>query len=349
MTSAKPGFQSGSNQLSDNVRRVEAIPTSLRQIENNITPVDHFFVRSHFDEPQLSMRNWKLSIGGRVAHPLELTFSDLIESPVKKIEAVLECAGNWRLLVSNGVWEGVPMSYLLERAAPDPDASRVLLEGADSGRLSRGRGNFAFTRTVPLQQCMAPETLVAFKLNDYFLPRRNGFPARALLPGWYSMDSVKWLQRIVVLNEEDRPDGFYSSGMESLYRQWFAYEGKARPGPRVSHIRVSSLVGSPAPGARLPAGRHSVWGFAWAGRKRVNKVEFSHDGGRTWEQARLESESRPFTWVRWSYDWKTSKGDHVLMSRAQDEDGNRQPLERESARLDGYELNFCKRVNCSVA
>ena len=40
---------------------------------------------------------------------------------------------------------------------------------------------------------------MAFKLNDRFLPRKNGFPARALFPGWYAMDSVKWLQRVVVL------------------------------------------------------------------------------------------------------------------------------------------------------
>ena len=61
--------------------------------------------------------------------------------------------------------------------------------------------------------------MIAFKLNDRFLPRQNGFPARALFPGWYAMDSVKWLQRIVVLGPEDQADDFQSSGMNKVYNR----------------------------------------------------------------------------------------------------------------------------------
>src|SRR2546427_11794594 len=60
--------------------------------------------------------------------------------------------------------------------------------------------------------CLEESSLVAYKLNDRFLPLGNGFPARAVLPGWYAMDSVKWLRRIVVLGSQDEATEFHESG-----------------------------------------------------------------------------------------------------------------------------------------
>jgi DMSO/TMAO reductase YedYZ molybdopterin-dependent catalytic subunit len=65
-----------------------------KTVEGVITPSDRFFVRDHFAEPEVSLRDWSLKIEGRVARPLELSFADLLEAPTKKAEVVLECAGN---------------------------------------------------------------------------------------------------------------------------------------------------------------------------------------------------------------------------------------------------------------
>src|SRR5690242_21516498 len=65
----------------------------LESIEGSVTPPDLFFVRDHFREPELSVSAWRLKIEGRVARPLELKLADVLESPSKKLEAVLECAG----------------------------------------------------------------------------------------------------------------------------------------------------------------------------------------------------------------------------------------------------------------
>ena len=63
---------------------------------------------------------------------------------------------------------------------------------------------------------------------------------------------------------------------------------------------------------------------------------------------RLQSRPKPFSWVRWQYSWAAPAGDHVLMSRAVDDADRRQPLERDRARKDGYELNYCATVRCAV-
>jgi DMSO/TMAO reductase YedYZ molybdopterin-dependent catalytic subunit len=97
--------------------------------------------------------------------------------------------------------------------AQDPNPpSNMLLEGADTGSLSLGSKVLPYSQIVPVSKCLEENSLIAYKLNNRFLPRRNGFPARALLPGWYAMDSLKWLRRIVLLAAAAEATQFYDSG-----------------------------------------------------------------------------------------------------------------------------------------
>jgi len=161
------------------------------------------------------------------------------------------------------------------------------------------------------------------------------------------MDSVKWLRRITVLGPKDRPLSFVRSGMDGLYNRVV----RSERGPvvtRLSSIQVKSVIASPSPGIKLLAGVHVIWGFAWTGAGSIREVQFSLDGGGTWAPATLEGSPAPLRWIRWSYNWKASRGDYILMSRAADERGNQQPLRRDTNRQDGYELNWCTPIRCSV-
>ena len=321
----------------------------LREIQGTLTSPDLFFVRDHFSEPQLSLETWQLRIEGRVAHPYQLGFSDLLELPSKKVEAVLECSGNAAngSAASNGIWEGVPISYLLEPAGIDREAAFIAFEGADTGRLFQNSPSLAYAQLVPLEKCLDASSLVAFKLNDLYLPRRNGFPARALFPGWYAMDSVKWVRRIMVLNSGDRQCAFYQSGMDRVYNRVV----RTDDGPRItrlSAIQVKSVIAWPSDKMNLPAGRHLVWGFAWSGGGAIREVAVSIDGGRTWNPAQVQTSTDRFRWARWSYAWNPSPGDYVMMSRATDSQGSQQPVQRDKTRKDIYELNWCAPLQCNV-
>src|SRR5258708_10430954 len=110
--------------LSSAGRMLGQVPTSfdpqnrsypLASVEGSVTPPERFFVRDHFREPELSLSTWRLKVEGRVATPLDLTLADILESPAKELEAVLECAGNPVIgsAASNALWEGVPLAPLL--------------------------------------------------------------------------------------------------------------------------------------------------------------------------------------------------------------------------------------------
>jgi DMSO/TMAO reductase YedYZ molybdopterin-dependent catalytic subunit len=222
-----------------------------------------------------------------------------------------------------------------------------MLEGADSGQLFEGKPHLPYAQVVPLDKAMDGSSLVAFKFNDQLLPKRHGFPARGLFPGWYGMDSVKWLQRIVALSAQDQPSTFLQSGMNSVYNRATEIH-KDLQVARVSTVQVKSCVAWPTGRLTLPAGQHVIWGFAWSGAGLIRNVKVTKDGGKTWNPAKLERQTEAYSWVRWSYSWNASPGQYTLMSRAFDERGNQQPLERDPARKDAYELNWCVPIHCTI-
>jgi DMSO/TMAO reductase YedYZ molybdopterin-dependent catalytic subunit len=199
-----------------------------------------------------------------------------------------------------------------------------------------------------MQKCLRPESLLACKLNGRFLPHKNGFPLRALFPGWYGMDSVKWLERIVVLGASDEAPGFQASGMNRLYNRMLRNQAGAVQSTRLTELLVKSVVAWPTDNIRLATGQYEVHGFAWTGAGLVRGVDCSTDGGLSWKAANFDSPRKPFCWVRWKFPWAATPGDHVLMSQATDDADNKQPLKRDRARVDGYEMNACAPVRCFV-
>ena len=322
----------------------------IEAIEGVITPADLFFVRDHFPEPELLLSTWRLKVEGRVSRALELSLADVLEQPVKQLEALLECAGNAAggTAMGNAMWEGVSIGRILEAAGAASDAVAVALVGADSGRLLQDSPRLPYCQVVPIEKCFRHESLLAYKLNGRFLPHKNGFPLRALFPGWYGMDSVKWLQRIVVLSRSDEAPGFQASGMNRLYNRMLRNPGSAVQSTRLTELLVKSVIAWPTDNIRLAAGQYMIHGFAWTGAGLVRGIDCSTDGGLSWKPAHLDSPLKPFCWVRWKYPWPAASGDHVLMSQATDDAGRKQPLKRDRFRIDGYEWNACSPVRCFV-
>ncbi|HUE41669.1 MAG TPA: sulfite oxidase [Chthoniobacterales bacterium] len=331
----------------------------FEQLDGFITPTKSFYVRTHFPIPRIDRNEWRLRIEGEVKKPFEIGCEELLKLKSKKIPATLECAGNNRSFlepkvkgvqwglggVGNAEWTGVPLSSLLERAGVKPAAREIILEGADRGQLEdpkSPRGEINFARSIPLEK--AGEVLLAYKMNDVDLPPQHGFPLRAIVPGWYAVASIKWLQRIVVTAQPF--NGYYQT---LDYAFWMRAGGGARLTP-LSDLQIKAEIARPKEGDNVAASSNvRIQGAAWTGTGDIMKVELSTDGGSTWKSAKLIGESKPGAWRLWEFDWKTpaTPGKATLMARATDSTGQTQPVERDWDR-GTYMINHLLPIEVNV-
>jgi DMSO/TMAO reductase YedYZ molybdopterin-dependent catalytic subunit len=136
----------------------------------------------------------RLRVCGAVEQPFELDLAGLSALPRVEQRSDVHCVTGWSVL--DAVWTGVRVATLAERARPRPSARHVLFEAA-----------FGYTANVPIAEALAPDVLVAHRLNGEPLSRANGAPLRAVVPGLYFWKSAKWLRTIRFV-EQDRP-GFW--------------------------------------------------------------------------------------------------------------------------------------------
>lgn len=318
-------------------------------LDSFLTPNEQFYVRTHFEVPKLDTRSWKLKIEGAVDRPFDIGIDELRKMPSHTLTALLECSGNGRVFlkppqlglrwelggVSNAEWTGVRLSDVLERAGVRGDAVEVVLEGADKGQFQspnpKTPGVIHYARGLPLKKARRPEVLLAYRMNGKDLPAAHGAPVRAVVAGWYGMASVKWLQRIIV---SDRP--FLGYFQTFMYTVWHRRNGLPELEP-VSAIEVKAQIARPTAAEVVKAGsKYRIFGAAWAGESEIARVEISTDGGKSWSDAKLLDKSVPYSWRMWEHHWPTPKqaGSYVLMARASDARGRRQPMERDDDRRD---------------
>jgi hypothetical protein len=98
-------------------------------------------------------------------------------------------------------------------------------------------------------------------------------------------------------------------------------------------------------------GRVIVEGRAWSGFGVVERVEFSTDGGRSWDEAELGDPIGRYAWRPWSYELDAQEpGEYELCVRATDEVGNRQPVDSGDVwNVGGYGINVVQRVPLMVS
>jgi DMSO/TMAO reductase YedYZ molybdopterin-dependent catalytic subunit len=233
----------------------------------------------------------------------------------------------------------------LDSAGVKQDAKEVILVGADGGREREAGGITvdAYARSIPLAKAFDPSTLIVHRMNGEPLPAIHGGPLRVVVPGWYGMDSVKWLKQILVSSEEFR--GFYQT---ERYYDGRRIGGRIEKRP-LGPIRVKSQIARPIQGEVFGRGAVSISGAAWVGEGEITRVDVSSDGGRTWTEARLGPDRASHAWRLWSSQWTPAgPGVYEALARARDSRGNQQPLERDPAIVTPYANNWIDRRTIQI-
>ena len=327
-----------------------------------ITPVEHFFTRSHAPAPVIDPATFRLAIEGLVDRPLHLSLAELAGFPARTIPATLVCAGLRRdeymevpgelpwgaEPVSTGEWTGVSLLDVLRSAGVGPAARHVELIGLD--RVERQGVTFGFGGSIDLAKAMSGEVLLATALNGLPLPESHGAPVRAVVPGWIGARSVKWLGRIV-LRETPSENYFQARAYRVQLEVNHASPRDVSAGEAMSTVPLNSVILDPGRDQMVPAGplRIRGWAMGSAGRP-LRSVELSADGGRTWAPARLTRKGQPWTWSFWEGAVTLTPGPHQLVVRATDTSGAVQPAAVEDTwNVKGYGNNAWHRVAITAA
>lgn len=304
-------------------------------LDRDVTPIGAHYLVVHFDIPTIEPASYRLDVDGRVRQALSLSMQALRERTAITRRVTLECAGNGRSLMSprlvsqpwitDGVgtaeWTGVPLRELLDEAGLVEGAIEVAFFGRDRGL--HGGVEHEYGRSLTIDEATADGVLLAYEMNGQPLPPQHGYPLRLVVPGWYGMASVKWLDRIVAL---DRP--FEGPQQALLYRYTASADDPGEPVTRMNPRSALVPPGIPDGSTRrrhVTAGRVSLAGKAWSGYGPIVAVEVSADRGATWWAAEVEPQTSEFAWQTFRFAWRADVGRYGLASRATDAAGNVQP------------------------
>ncbi|HUI80829.1 MAG TPA: sulfite dehydrogenase [Bryobacteraceae bacterium] len=297
--------------------------TPLADSVGTLTPSALHYERHHSGIPTINPSGHRLVIHGMVERPLSLTVAEIRRLPSVSRTLVLECGGNsgseWAPktapdvqhshgLASCSEWTGVPLALLFQEAGVKPGVSFVIAEGADACRMER---------SIPLKKAM-DNILVAYGQNGEALRPAQGYPLRLIIPGWEGNANVKWLHSLRLTDQA------YMARDETAKYTDLMPDGKARI--FTFQMEAKSVITFPSGGQLLPgAGLYELTGLAWSGRGKIERVDITTDGGRTWVKAQLQEPRLPIAFTRFRLPWRFEGREAVIASRATDESGYVQP------------------------
>ena len=256
---------------------------------------DFYRIDTALRVPTIEPADWSLTLNGLVENPYELSYDEILEMDLVKKDVTLTCVSNeiGGPLVGNAVWSGVPLSEIISKSKPLPEAQQVMCHSVDG-----------FTAGFPIENIFDGRTaLLAVGMNGRPLPVIHGFPARLVVAGLYGyVSAVKWIKRIEICTW-DGNDGYW------IPRGW----SKKAP------IKISSRIDVPRE-RRINSGINAVAGVAWAPLSGVKTVEVSFDSG-PWQECNLGVSLSGESWSQWAYKWDAKPGKYEIKVRAIDNNG----------------------------
>lgn len=147
-------------------------------------------------QPNLSRKEWRLSVSGLVERPIDWSWDDFLAQPQVTLVSDIHCVTSWSRY--DNTWQGVSARHLLDVARPRPEAKFLMLKSFDG-----------YSTNVPLARFAEEDVLLAHSWEGRALERQHGGPVRVVLPSLYFWKSAKWLRHITVM-AQDAP-GFWEA------------------------------------------------------------------------------------------------------------------------------------------
>ena len=149
--------------------------------------------------------DWRLSVTGVVTSPGSFSLADLKALPSRTQITRHTCEEGWSAIAE---WTGVQLGRVLEAAGIRPEARWVNFYSFDG-----------WIDSIDLLDALHPQTLLAYGMNGSNLSVPHGAPVRLRVETQMGYKSMKFLERIVVMDKFD--DGGKQGNIQNGWA-WYA-------------------------------------------------------------------------------------------------------------------------------
>ena len=152
--------------------------------------------------------DWRLSVDGLVARPSSFSLDEIKRMPAERQITHQACEEGWSFIAE---WTGVPLSYMLNLVGTSAAAKFVVFTPFDG-----------MWDSLDLPDALHPQTLLAYNVNDKDLPPDHGAPLRARVARQLGYKSVKYLDRITLVDSLKHVGDGRGSAQPAYGYSWFA-------------------------------------------------------------------------------------------------------------------------------
>ena len=142
------------------------------------------------DEGDPDPKRFSLTVHGSVKKPFTVTYAELLKLPQVEKVADVHCVTGWSLI--GGLWKGVQISMLAEKAGMKDNVKYVILESANG-----------FTANIPLKEATTDNALITYRLDGKPFATQHGAPVRGLIPDLYFWKSAKWITGVRFVKDDE--------------------------------------------------------------------------------------------------------------------------------------------------
>jgi sulfoxide reductase catalytic subunit YedY len=138
-----------------------------------------------------NFKDYKLKIGGLVENSVELSLEELKTLEKEQSITMHNCIQGWSGIAE---WGGVPISKIVDLVKPHPSVTTVAFYSFGEGLY----GGFYYD-TNTLDNCLKPQSILAWEMNYESLSHIHGAPLRLRIENQLGYKMVKWISSIEFL------------------------------------------------------------------------------------------------------------------------------------------------------
>ncbi|MFB0508039.1 MAG: molybdopterin-dependent oxidoreductase [Thermodesulfobacteriota bacterium] len=159
-------------------------PADLDASNLEVTPLKDFGTMGLTDH-EVNLDTWRLEVTGHLKKPLRMGYSEITGLPSIERTVLLICPG---FFANHGTWKGISIKELLQRAETKVGVTHVTIRGP--------KGPYEKVMRYPIKDVLSDKVFLAYRVNGEDLPRKHGFPLRAVAEDYYGHDWVKFVYEV---------------------------------------------------------------------------------------------------------------------------------------------------------